>query len=174
MAAWLLSVRVSWYLTGRAEPLRRDAGQDGLGGAVGAVAEAAAHVRHDHADLVLGVAEQRREALAEAVDVLGGLVEGQLAGGVAAVRPPDGERAAHLHRGGDDALVDDADLDDLVGRGERAVDIAGGLGLGVAEVGAERLEEERRAGLQRLLGIDDGRQRVVVDLDERRRRRSAP
>ena len=60
----------------QAELLGGDAGQHGLGGAVRAVAEAAAHIRHDHPDLILRVAEQRRQRLAEAVDALGGLVDG--------------------------------------------------------------------------------------------------
>src|SRR5215210_3150475 len=75
-------------LDGPPEPLRRDAGQDGLGGAVRAVAEAAAHVGDDDSYLVLGVAEQGADCLAEAVDALSGLVEGELAGGVGTVGPP--------------------------------------------------------------------------------------
>ena len=73
--------------------------------------------------------------------------------------------AARLHRVGDQALVDDALLDDDVGRFERRVHVAAAdRPLETDVVGHVGVELRLSLG-GRLLGVDDGRQRLVVDLD---------
>ena len=58
IAAWKFSLRVSDHLTGRPSCIAAIAGQRLLGRDVDLVAEAAADLRRDHADLVLLDAEQ--------------------------------------------------------------------------------------------------------------------
>jgi hypothetical protein len=78
---------------------------------------------------------------------------------------PLGEEAARLDRRARRAVVDDPLLDDHVGVAE------GGLDVPTAErplehrVGAELVVDDRRAVLERLLGVDDDGQRVIVDDD---------
>ncbi len=57
-------------------------------------------------------------------------------------------------------------LDDLVGGGEAAVGIAGVEAALEGEVVAEGRMDHRRPGIERGLGIGDGRQLLVVDGDE--------
>ena len=83
----------------------------------------------------------------------------------AARRAALGERRARLDRRARGAVVDDAPLDDHVGLGERGVDVAAAERPLVGLVGAELLVHERRAVLERLLGIDDRGQRLVLDDD---------
>ena len=59
-------------------------------------------------------------------------------------------------------------LDDHVGLRELVVDLSGRELPRVAAVGAELFVHERGAVFERLLGVDHGRQRVVVDLDQLR------
>ena len=76
------------------------------------------------------------------------------------------DHAARLDRVRDQPLLAVALADGHVGLGEQPVDVARGEVPRVAAVGAELLVHERRALLERGLGVDHGRQRLVVDLDE--------
>ena len=82
----------------------------------------------------------------------------------ARVVPPD--VAAGLHRIGNQALVDEALANDDLRVGESLVGSVAVADRPVEDdVVGSVLVELRRAGLRRLLGVDHGRQRVVIDLD---------
>ena len=124
-------------------------------------AEAAADVRRDHAQLVLGrQADEGGQHQARHVRVLAGGVEREavLPGVVVA----DG--GARLDGVGDQPVVDEIDLGDVLGVGEGGID--GGL---VAEVPlvdgvVGRLGVDLRlAGVLRGGDVDGGGQRLVVD-----------
>ena len=83
-------------------------------------AEAAADLRRDDAQLVLGHAGDERHDEADDVRVLRRVPQRQLAGRRRELR----DRAARLHRRRDQPLLDDAIADDDVGRRERGVDVA--------------------------------------------------
>ena len=154
-------------------PLHRPAGDDGgdhradvAGVDADLVAEAAADVRRDHPDLVLGQAGHQRVERAVGVRRLGGLVEGELA----LDRVVVGDRAAGLQRRRVRPRVDHVlahhDLgavEDRVGGGPVA-----GLPVEDVVVGAalEVVPDHRGARVQRLLRVDDRRQDVVVDVDQ--------
>ncbi len=129
-------------------------------------AEGAADVRADAPDLVLGDAgHERRQQQPLDVRRLARHPDRVLVG--ARVVPAD--VAADLHRVRDQAVVDEALLDDDLGVGE------GGVGAVLVADGPHEhdvvggvLVELRRARLGRLLGVDDGGQRLPVDA------RSAP
>ena len=76
------------------------------------------------------------------------------------------EHAARLHGVGYQPRLDIAARDDDVGRGDRRLDVVRLELPDVALVRAELLVHERRAGCERLLEVGNGRQRLVVDLDE--------
>src|SRR5581483_9785026 len=57
-------------------------------------------------------------------------------------------------------------LDDLIGRLERAVDVAVGQAAFPRDIRFQLFVEQRRARLHRVAGLDDGRQRVVIDRDQ--------
>ena len=126
-------------------------------------AEGATDIGADAADLVLGHAhDERRQQQPLDVRRLARHPDRVLVG--ARVVPAD--VAADLHRVRDQALVDDPLADDDLG----VVD--GGVRAGlVADAPLEDdvvrgvLVELRRARLHRLLGVDDGGQRLVVDDD---------
>ncbi len=127
-------------------------------------AKPAADVRRDDPDLLLGNAEhERRDDQLMDVRRLRGRPEGVLLGARIVVA----DRAARLHRGRDQPLVEDALADPHLGVGQRAVDR---LGIRAAcpvhdDVVRRVLVELRRARLDRLPRVDDRRQLVEVDLD---------
>ena len=73
------------------------------------------------------------------------------------------EHAARLDRRARRAVVDHAALDDHVGRGEAGLEVAAAERPLVALVRAEVGVDEVRPVLERLLDVDDHRQRVVLD-----------
>ncbi len=119
--------------------------------------EAAAHVRSHHAELVLRDTQHPAEDEAGDVGDLRRGVEGQaFAAGL-------GDRAARLDRRARGAVVDEALGDRDVGLRERRVDVPAGHPPFMGLVGAEALPHERRAVLERGLGVDDDRLGVVFD-----------
>jgi hypothetical protein len=122
-------------------------------------AEAAADVRGDDADLVLGHAELARHEQPDQVRVLARQVEREGAGAEV------GHAGARLDRRAGRAVVDDPALDHDVGLGPGRVHVAAADRPLVRLVGAELLVHERRPGLEGLLGVDHHGQRVVLDDD---------
>ena len=124
------------------------------------VAEAAADVGRHHANLALVDAQALGEARAHDMRLLGRGVDDQLA----QPRMPTGDHAAPLDR-----------AHDLARGAQLARDRDGSLGLhglevhvdvgGEKEIVAPMLVHQRRAGLARLQHVDDGRQRIEVELD---------
>ena len=131
------------------EPLREREHERLLGVGLELRAEAAAHVGCDHAQLVLRNAEHSGEDEARDVRDLGGRVEREL---VAAELP---DRAARLDRRTRGAVVHEAVLDGHLGLGEAGVDVAAADRPLVRLVRAELVPDERRAVLERGLGIHD-------------------
>ena len=77
------------------------------------------------------------------------------------------ERPVELERRRVEAVeVELADLDDVVGLGERRVDVAPLPDARVRHVAAALLVEHRRVGLERLARVDDDVERLVVDHHE--------
>ena len=73
---------------------------------------------------------------------------------------------ARLDRHRRQPLMIETVLDDPVGVPERRVDVAAAVhDMRERDVGAHVRMRQRRSALQRFHGVDDGRQRVVVDLD---------
>ena len=144
----------------RPELARRPGERHLLGEQDALVAEAAADVGGDDADLAFVEPEALGEARADDVRLLGGGVEDELA----QARMPAGDHAASLDR-----------AHDLARGPELAGDGHGGLGFdglevdvdagGEEEVVAPGLVHQRRAGLARLQHVDDHGQRVEVELD---------
>ena len=86
----------------------------------------------------------------------------------AACRVVFGNGVARLHRIDHDAVVDEVERDDARGLGERGVRRLGVAGVVVPvehDVVGNMLEQLRRAGADRVLGVGHRRQRVVFDLD---------
>ncbi len=162
-------------LGARLDPLHRPPGQarglgdrELLGVDVELRAEAAAHVRRDHAHLRLRDAADRGHERAHEVRHLGRGVERQLV----ARGDPVGDDGARLDRDRRQALVVDRQRD-LDGRGVEDGVEALGLVLDRAAVVARGLVVDlRRARLAGVLGVDHDRQRVVVDERRGRRRRA--
>ena len=127
-------------------------------------AEAAADVGRDHAHLVLGQAEhERRHQQPLDVRVLVRDVERVAVVGAAVRR----DRGARLDRVRDQPVVDDVELRDVRGLGERGVDrrlVA--ERPRVALVARRAVVDLRRARLQRVDAVDDRGQHVVVDVDQ--------
>ncbi len=137
-----------------------------LGVQVDLGAEAASDVRRDHAHLRLGQPEhERRHQQPLDVRILVGHVQRVRLVGAAVRR----HRRARLDRIRNEAVVDDVELGHRRRLGEGRVDrrlVA--QRPRVALVARRLLVDLRRAGLQRLDAVDDGRQRL------RSRRRSVP
>ena len=140
-----------------AEPLREREDEHLLAVGLELRAEAAAHVGRDHAQLVLRDAEHAGEDEPRDVRDLGGRVEREL------VAADLADRAARLDRGARGAVVHEPVLDRDLRLGEAGVDVAAADAPLVRPVGAELLPDERRAVLERRLGIHDRGLRVVVD-----------
>ena len=126
-------------------------------------AEPAAHVGGDHPQLALGNPERERgEQQSDRVWVLAGRPDRHLFRG----RIPLRRRGPRLHRGGDEALVHEFDLHDLVRLGERL--LAGLLvaeGPVVRDVVVDLGVDEGRTLIHGAARIHHGRQWLVVHLD---------
>ena len=77
-----------------------------------------------------------------------------------------GDGGARLHRRWEQPLVDDAQVHRDGRRRERGIRIAAGDRPGERDVRADVGMQLRRTGHRRLLGIDDGAERIVVDVDQ--------
>ena len=159
------------------DPLDRHAGDDRAGDRAHVarvdrhlVAEAAADVVAADADHVLGQAGDVRVHRAVRVRRLVAVVDVELAG----LRVEVGDDAARLERRRVAARVDDVAADDRVGLGEGAVGgllvagLPGRAGQVVALAGLV-VADQRRVGVERLAGVDDRRQRLVLDVDQLQR-----
>ena len=159
------------------DPLDRHAGDDRAGDRAHVagvdrhlVAEAAADVRAADADHVLGEPRDVRVDRAVRVRRLVAVPDVELAG----LRVEVGDDAARLERRRVAARVDDVARDDGVGLGERAVGrrlVAGlpGRAREVVALAGLVVADQRRVGVERLARVDDRRQRVVLDVDQRER-----
>ena len=129
---------------------------------VGAHAEAAADIAHQHADLVLGHLEDDvGQRVARDRGILAADMDDD------AIAFPLGHHGARLHGVHDQPLMDDVDLDGMGGRLERFIGL-GGIAEAIEAHGIARgaLPDLRRVGLQRILDLADRRQRIVFDLDQ--------
>ena len=159
------------------DPLDRHAGDDRAGDRAHVagvdrhlVAEAAADVVAHDADHVLGEPGDVRVDRAVGVRRLVAVVDVELAG----LRVEVGDHPARLQRRRVAARVDDVAGDDRVGLGERAVGrlLVAGLPRRRGEVVALAglvVADQRRVGVERLARVDDRRQRLVLDVDQRQR-----
>jgi hypothetical protein len=119
--------------------------------------EPAAHVGHDHTDLVRSHAQRPSEDEPTQLRVLRAMPHGQLAARVA------GRGGPALHRQAGDALVDDVLLDDHLARLERGVVLR--HRRGGRDVGPRRGKQQRLVG-HRSGRADHGDQRVIVHADQ--------
>ena len=161
------------------DPLDRHAGDDRAGDRAHVaridrhlVAEAAADVVALDPDHVLGEPGDVRVDRAVGVRRLVAVVDVELAG----LRVEVGDDPARLQRRRVAARVDDVARDDRVGLGERAVGrlLVAGLPRRAREVVALAglvVADQRRVGVERLARVDDRRQRLVLDVDQRAARR---
>ncbi len=122
-------------------------------------AEAAAHVVLDDGDVGRRDLEGPGQAVADAVDVLGRVVDDEV------VALPRGDAAVRLGRVVDLEAGPVGALDDDVGLGEAFFDVAPAVLEELVDVGlaVAHLRGGRVAGL---LPIDDGGERLVLDLDQ--------
>ena len=148
-----------------APELARGPGEDHvLGVDEGLHAETAADVVAQHPDLGRLQAEDvLAQTIANIVRALAAGPERQAS--VLGVDP--GGRGARLHGGDHDAVVDQLDLDFVAGGGEGRLD-GGAIAQFPVEhqVVLDMRPDSWRAGLRRAHGVDDGRQRLVIDLDQ--------
>ena len=126
--------------------------------------EAAAGVAHHHPDAVLGHAQQSGAEQADLVGRLGGRVDGELAGRRRSSRPPGRGPPSAPPRSACWEMVSlttwAAAANDLVERrGGQAGDRAD-------DVGAVALVDQRAPSSSASAVVDDGRERVVVDVDQ--------
>ena len=145
-----------------ADAARRPQRDDLLGVDEDFRAEAAAHVGRDHAQLVLGGhADEGGDDESRNVRVLAGVPQGEMAGAGVVFR----DRRARLDGVRHQAIVDDVELGDVLGRLERRLDR-----LRVAQrplidrVLGRDLVNLRRAPLLSLARIGDRGQHVIIDL----------
>ncbi len=126
-------------------------------------AEPAADVGRDHPHLLGLQAEIGREHVAMAPAALGAGLHGELARG----RVPLGDAGARLHGVADDPVVDELQLDHLGRLGERRLD---GRLVAIVPVEGEVARcfgvHLGGTGIQRLGGVGDGREVLVLDLDQ--------
>ena len=147
---------------------REQAARDELRVGRDLVAEAAADVLGDDAQLVGADAHRRRHHDHREPGELVVRRDRPLAG--AAVELD--ERAVELERGRVEAVeVELGDRHDVVGLGERRVDVSPLPDARVGHVAAAFLVEDGRAVLERLPGVDDDVERLVVDHRRAPRRR---
>ena len=150
-------------LDGLGEVLGNDEGDDLFGVQVELAAEAAAHVRRDYADLVLGVAGDQRKQQPHQVGNLRRRPERDMVGARVVV----GDNRPTLHGVGDESLVDDTLRYAHLGLARGLVDVsAADLPLEAFVVG-HLVVYQRRAVLRGLLGVRHGVQRLVVHVHER-------
>ena len=129
-------------------------------------AEAAAHLGGDDPHLVLRHTGDHGREEPDYVRVLGRRPEGQLPGGLR----PLGDRGARLHGVRYQALVEYPLLDHHVGAGEGLVGVIAARHHPVERLVVGRVLVELRGAIAHcLLGVDDRRKRVVLDLDELQR-----
>ena len=159
------------------DPLDRHAGHDRAGDRAHVaridghlVAEAAADVLAADPDHVLGEAGDVRVDRAVRVRRLVAVVDVQLPGG----RVEVGDHPARLQRRRVAARVDDVAGDDGVGLGERLVGgrlVAGlpGRAGEVVDLAGLVVADQRRVLVERAARVDDGGQRLVLDVDQRQR-----
>ncbi len=122
-------------------------------------AERAAHVLGDDAHLVLLEPEVLGKQVQHHVRRLGAMVDGQaLLAGI-----PVGDDRARLVGDAGVAAEHKRGLDHRVGFGKSLVGVAGGMDALEREIVAEVGMDHRRAGIERGLGVGDGRQGSVVD-----------
>ena len=126
-------------------------------------AEAAADVRGDDADRVLGHAEHVREHPAGAVRRLRRVPDVEAVAGLATLVA--GYDTPGLERLPAQAAEAEVEPQYDVGFGEGAIDVADVVGHRGRNVVVGAIVEQRRAGLERSLRIDDWRQLLVLDLD---------
>ena len=124
-------------------------------------AKATADLGRNHAQMMLPNPEDSGHQAAQQVGDLGRGIEGEgpLAG------TPVGHDAACLHRRGDQALADDALFHHDIGVAERLCDVAAILVIRERDVVGPLGMNGGSAGRERLLGVGDGAQRLVFDLD---------
>ncbi len=125
-------------------------------------AESATDVGSHDPEVVLRDAGEQGQEHAQDVRDLGGRPDGDLVAHAHRCR----DDRARLHRVGDQALVDEAALHDDVGLRLRGLVVAARHPRGVAAVRALVGVDEGRAVLERVLHVDHGGQRLVVDVDE--------
>ena len=129
------------------------------------VAEVAAHVLADDADLLVRHAEIAGDVVPAVGDAAGRRVDRQL------VALPTRHAGARLHLGVVHEGGGIAIFEDLRRRLQRLVDVAAFLAdrlrfVAVVEREVAFRPDLRRAGLERLLHVEDERQQLVVDHDE--------
>ena len=124
-------------------------------------AEGAADVLAHHPHLRLGEAEVLGDDVLHHVRRLGALVDGQA--GLAGV--PVGDHGARLERHAGVAAEAEARLDDGIGIGEGAVDLAGVKVALEGEVVAKLRVDDGRAGVERRRHVGHGLELRVGDLD---------
>ena len=124
--------------------------------------EAAADVRGDHPDRALGNAEPRGQRRAHRMRDLGRVPERErLVAGL-----PARQAAARLERHVRLAALVEAHRDDPVCRAEGRRDVAVGEYALIGTVRRNRLVDQRQPGILGALGIDHGRKRRVLHVDE--------
>src|SRR5512146_1827033 len=74
--------------------------------------------------------------------------------------------SARLERAGGNTLIDEAEIDGTIGSCKGCLDVTTLNGHTVDFVSSDLWVEEGSAGAQRFLCVDDGRQRLIVHLDE--------
>ena len=139
------------------ELARRPRAADLLGVDVELGAETTPDLGRDHADPVLGDADQERQEQTEEVRDLGRAPHRELFAAIL------GQHPARLDRPSGHAMVDDATLDDDVRLGKAGLEVPAAERPVADLVGPELLVDQRRTVLERLLGIGHDRQRVVLD-----------
>ena len=125
-------------------------------------AKAAADFRRDDPQAILRDACDERHHEPHDVRVLRRIPERELAGRGHELR----HRAARFHRIRDEPLLHDALADDDVSALERRIDVAARHRPVKRDVVRRFGVERRRPLLRSLLRIDDGRQRLVLDIDQ--------
>ena len=82
---------------------------------------------------------------------------------------PARQAAARLHRRMRLAALMNARLDHPVGELQRRLDVTVGEDSAVRAIRRDRLVDPRQAGILGVLGIDDGRETLILDVDQRAR-----